>query len=331
MKNFKNEKPIIPIFFASDDNYVPFLAVSIESIKENCCNDYNYQIAVLCNKDNISNENMEKLYKMNADNFDIEFVDVSTKQSDINHKMYTRDYYSKAIYYRLFIAEMFPEYDKALYLDCDIAVTGDISKLFNIDLGDNYFGAVSDGSIPCIKEFQDYVEVCVGVDKFSDYINSGVLLLNTKKLRELRFEELFIDCLSVVTFDVAPDQDLLNAIFKNKILHIDEKWNKMPIAETIPENEIQLIHYNLNFKPWLIDDVMYESYFWDFAKRTEYYDKICAIKASRTPEMKQKELEVTQNLIANTKKQAEDIEFSKARLKKIRDLVEKYERELKNK
>ena len=30
-----NEKPIIPIFFATDDNYIPFLAVAIKSLLDN--------------------------------------------------------------------------------------------------------------------------------------------------------------------------------------------------------------------------------------------------------------------------------------------------------
>ena len=52
-----------------------------------------------------------------------------------------REYYSKTTYVRLFIAEMFPEIDKAIYIDSDTVVLGDIAQLYAYDLGDAYVGA----------------------------------------------------------------------------------------------------------------------------------------------------------------------------------------------
>lgn len=318
----------IPIFFASDDNYIPFLAVSIQSIKQNASRDYKYLIKILYNKNNVSKKNMNKIYKFKDENFDIEFIDISKKQQEINSKMHTRDYYSKATYYRIYIPELFPEFDKALYLDCDIAVLGDISELYNKDLGDNYIGAIPDGSVSCIKEFQDYVENCIGVDSFDKYINAGILVLNTKKLREICFEDLFVSALTIATFDVAQDQDYINVICKNHILFIGEEWDKMPIRETIAEDEIKLIHYNLNFKPWLVDDVLYGDYFWKYAEQTEFYEFIRSLKAKRTKEMQEQEAIVTQNLIKNAKEQAENNLLNIDRLAKMHSIIQTYVKEL---
>ena len=44
-------------------------------------------------------------------------------------RLVLRDYYSSATYFRFFISELFPEYDKALYLDCDIVLTADVADL----------------------------------------------------------------------------------------------------------------------------------------------------------------------------------------------------------
>ncbi len=45
-------------------------------------------------------------------------------------------YITAATNYRLFLlGELFGKYDRVLYLDCDITVTGDISELFDTDLG----------------------------------------------------------------------------------------------------------------------------------------------------------------------------------------------------
>ena len=40
-------KTEIPVFFSTDDNYVPFLDVAIRSLKQNASKDYSYKIIVL--------------------------------------------------------------------------------------------------------------------------------------------------------------------------------------------------------------------------------------------------------------------------------------------
>jgi len=40
----KNQKNIIPIFFAVDNNYAPFLAVSLQSMLEHASTDYFYEV-----------------------------------------------------------------------------------------------------------------------------------------------------------------------------------------------------------------------------------------------------------------------------------------------
>ena len=44
-----NEKSIIPIFFAIDNNYAPFFSVALESIKANSSKNYQYEIYILNN------------------------------------------------------------------------------------------------------------------------------------------------------------------------------------------------------------------------------------------------------------------------------------------
>ena len=125
-------KQTISLFFALDDNYCPYLSVALDSIMKNANKDYNYDAYVLATY--LSQENKEILKARALDNFNIEFVDMNEKLEKIASMLHTRDYYSKTTYYRLFIPNMFPNLDKALYLDADIIVPGDISELYNIDL-----------------------------------------------------------------------------------------------------------------------------------------------------------------------------------------------------
>ena len=306
--NLQNNKPIIPIFFASDDNYVPFLAVTLQSLEQNADTNYRYDIKIL-NADNISVENkMKVLAEFEKDDFDIEFVDVTPFIETMSSKLHTRDYYSKSTYYRLLIPNMYPNYDKALYLDCDIAINNSISELYNIDIGENYVGAIPDQSVLYMSdEFKDYVENRVGVEKFNQYFNAGILVMNLKKLREINFEDKFIQLLTSVKFDVAQDQDYLNAICKGHVKFIDETWNSMPIPVDInrPQRPA-LVHYNLSFKPWHIDDLIYEEFFWNYARKTSYIETILNIKKSYSKQMQENTERVTKNLILNAKNQAED-------------------------
>ena len=174
---------IIPIFFAVNDEYAPFLAVALTSLFENCNKNYFYKIHII--EDNISNINKEKIKKIQISNSEIIFSSINHNLECINDNKNNRlrpDIFTLTIYFRIFIPDMFKEYDKAIYIDSDIIVSGDISELYNIDLENNYIGACQDKSIIGIKEFEDYFTYGVGV-KYTEYINSGVLLLNMKKLR----------------------------------------------------------------------------------------------------------------------------------------------------
>ena len=120
MKNLTNENKIIPVFFATDNNYVPFLAVSIKSLLCNASKDYFYNIHVLT--DGISEDNKIELEKHMTPNSKLIFDDVSKHVTRIQSRLDAtlRDYYTASIFYRLFIAALYPEYKKAIYLDCDI-------------------------------------------------------------------------------------------------------------------------------------------------------------------------------------------------------------------
>ena len=69
------EKNIIPICFAIDDAYTPFLAVALKSLIENASKDYKYLIKIL--HTNVQEEHMKQIEKYEDENVNIEFVDLS--------------------------------------------------------------------------------------------------------------------------------------------------------------------------------------------------------------------------------------------------------------
>ncbi|MBQ7884844.1 MAG: glycosyltransferase family 8 protein [Clostridia bacterium] len=282
-----NNNKTVPVFFAVDDNYVPFLLVTLESITSNASKDNQYIFHVLNN--GISESNIERLNQYNHDNFKVELVNVAKAMQKIGDALHTRDYYSKTTYYRLFIPNMFPQFDKALYLDCDIAVQGDVAELYSYELGSNYVGAIADESVSIVPEFSAYTKNFLGVDG-NRYFNAGILVMNLKRLREIHFESKFVNLISSYTFYVAQDQDYLNVICKDRVTYIPKIWNKMPFEDkNMNLADIKLIHYNLSYKPWHYDNIIYQEVFWKYAKQAGCEQLMQQLLADFTDDKKQKD------------------------------------------
>ncbi len=295
----------INLFFAVDDNYCPFLSVALNSIMKNADKSYNYNAYVL--HIGLSPNKQEMLINQFKNVANVKFVDMKEKLDILADKLVTRDYYTKSTYYRLFIPEMFKHLDKALYLDVDIVVKGDIAKLYNTELGDNLVGAIPDSAVQNTPVFIDYVENALGVEG-NKYFNAGILLMNLKAMREFDFENKFIDLLGKYKFRVAQDQDYLNVLTKDRVKYVDFSWNVMPIPNNICKSEeINLIHYNMLWKPWIFPDTIYSYIFWDFAQQTPMCEDILNMLNSTTDEMRKSKLASGQVLLEMAGIEAKDV------------------------
>lgn len=303
-RNMAKTTKEIPIFFAVDDGYSPFLAVAIQSLIDNASAEYTYLIKIL-NTD-ISEENKRKIGKYERENVDIEFVDLNYYIQKVKDKLYTRDYYSKTTYFRLFLPNLYPQYDKVLYLDSDIVILDDIAKLYNTDMGDNLVAAAPDDVIQSMPVFQDYVEKVVGVADSRRYFNAGILLMNLHELRRFKFQEKFVYLLDKIKFAVAQDQDYLNRLCKGRVKLLDRTWDRMPIPDPkIKTEDVKLVHYNLAFKPWHFEDILYKEFFWMYAQETEYFEDIQRIKENFTEEDRIRGEESHKKLMKLAKKEAD--------------------------
>ena len=292
----------IPVFFAVDNGYIPFLGVALKSLIDNTSKKNKYAIKILYTS--VTEENKARIKKYEKENISIEFVDLNKQLEEIKEKLYTRNYFSNTTYYRLFIPELYPEYDKAVYIDSDTICLADIADLYNVDMEDNLIAAVPDGVVQTIDPFKDYVERVVGVADYNKYFNAGVIVMNLKELRKYKFEEKFIYMLGKIRFEVAQDQDYLNRLCKGRVKMIDYSWNRMPIMGK-RDGDINLIHYNLGAKPWYFDDVLYQEYFWKYAEKTEFYNEIKEIGAKYTDEDKEKDDANSAKLIELAQKETE--------------------------
>lgn len=264
----------VPIFFATDERYLPYLAVTLRSLADFADPSREYIVTVLT--DGLSAAAEQKLRSMELGaGIRLSLFDPTDRLARIRGKLKLRDYYSESIYYRLFIPTLFPMYRRAVYLDCDVILRDDIGRFFDTDIGDALVGAVTDEAVRYQPIFRRYVSAHLGIPSES-YFNSGVLLMNLEAMRLCHFEEQVIDLIANrTTSTVAPDQDCLNLLCYGKRYFFGTEWNKQPTADpNAATSSPKLVHFNMFQKPWRYANVPLQELFWSCAERTPFYREI---------------------------------------------------------
>ncbi len=287
----------IPIFYACDNNFVKYTMVSLCSMIENADPSRRYRVHIL--HTDITPEMQERVEALlqNAPHFSLLFDDVSEYlSSPAGKKLPIRDYYSKTTYYRLYIAEMFPHIDKAIYIDSDTVVTGDISKLYDYNIENYDLGACHEQAMIQVEAYGNYVEGCLGIDR-NAYFNAGVLLINCRRFREKKVLQRFTELLGVYRFAVTQDEDYLNVICKDHVRFLPDTWNAEVFGQMRVTRETgNIFHYIMVSKPWHYADCRFGDLFWDYAEKTDAYEELQEILASYTDEQKENDARSVERL-----------------------------------
>ena len=132
--------------------------------------------------------------------------------------------YPREMYYRLLAGQMLPDgLSRVLYLDPDILVINPLRELWETDMQGNMFAAAAHTGKTELANNVNRIRL--GTDH--DYYNSGVLLIDLERCRsEVSPDELFAFVREHRRELVMPDQDLLNAVYGDSILPLDDAlWN----------------------------------------------------------------------------------------------------------
>ena len=206
------------IIYASDDNYSWLMGISMISLFEN--NKESKEINVYLFGDRIAKENEEKLVSI-AEKYHRGFQIIDVNELKLPEKIYTTQY-PKSAYSRLFAYDLLPkDIEKVLYLDCDIIVVGNVEDLYNRNVDNYSFMAVQDFLSNGYKKK-------IGLKSSDTYINTGVMLLNLKRFRELPLSErieAFVDKYSKAICHA--DQDIFNGIFQGEFAVLPAYYNVM--------------------------------------------------------------------------------------------------------
>ena len=131
-------------------------------------------------------------------------------------------HYTKSMYYRLLAARFLPlDIDQVLYLDPDILIVNSLHELYATNIDNYLFAAachvtVNQVTVPINRiRLNDY--------KLHRYYNSGILLMNiTRQRAEIRPEDIQRYIIERKNNLILPDQDILNGLYGEQILDIDE-------------------------------------------------------------------------------------------------------------
>lgn len=134
--------------------------------------------------------------------------------------IYTDPRYTEAASFRLLLPELLPEYERIVYIDCDVIVRQDIGALYqDTELGDNWLGVVFEAPI----EQQAERFKALGCDP-KCYFNSGFLLMNLAQMRRENVSARLLEACRVPYLEF-PDQDSLNQVCQGHVLPLSPLYN----------------------------------------------------------------------------------------------------------
>ena len=261
-----HEKSIVKhICMISDDNYVMPTCVALQSLAESKMEGI-YHIHIVASSLSPSTEQQFKKFESENVIIDIIREDAEKKFAGF-HKFNNNAICVASIsaLLKFLIPELFPDIDRILYLDGDLIVRVDIGEFYDCDLEDYYAAAVIDSGSMYYKH--QYVQ------KVTNYFNSGVMLLNLKKLRNERVTEQLLETKKNLNDTSLMDQNVFNLVFDKKVKLLPIRYNFMPVSlerayskwtiaqvneiyGTSYDNKKQLfqdaaiIHYSSKDKPW---------------------------------------------------------------------------------
>jgi len=268
----------IPVVFAANNAYVPYLGVAIHSLIKNTSKDYQYNIYVFHTE--ITELNQRRLKQLRTQNVSIDCINIIDYVKDKNVKI--EGHLTVEAIYRLMIPYVLPQYDKVLYLDSDLVINRDVSELYQQDIGNNLIGAVRH----VINDwFKNYIDAKLHVP-YESCFNSGVLLINTKAFIA---DNIMEKCIKFLSGDIVYrnlDQDALNVLCLGKTYFLDNRWNvcwqfwfQEPIDSyksmfyEAAENPY-ITHFTTQWKPWRYPAMIMANQFWKYARETFFYEEI---------------------------------------------------------
>lgn len=224
MHSRASSKPSAPVTVvtAADERFAPGLAVMVRSLLDNFRQGRDLHLLVL-NSGIKSHTKTKLLDSWDLDRMKVEWIRPSQSRLE---GLVTSPWYSLNVYFRLLIPDLLPPSTRrAIYLDSDMLVMDDVTKLWNTSLQGRSLAAVRDMGIRRISQIVPHYRK-LRLRAHAKYFNSGTLVMDLSRWRRDRIGEQVIqyglEYRDSIRF---PDQDALNAVLADKWVELDPRWN----------------------------------------------------------------------------------------------------------
>jgi len=211
------------VLYAADENYAPFLGVSVFSLFEN--NKDIEKITIYAVLDRVSELNQKRLMEL-AEQYGREMVIVDAVEfnktmEELGVPKYRGSY---TTHFRKFFHLILPEsVERFLYIDSDSVVPGSLKPLITLDMGDKVGAVVLDALSSKYKQL-------LGFAPDEIYFNAGVTLINVANWKANNCtDKLFEHITKKRAKYCNPDQDLFNMVLRGMTMVIPCEYNFMPV------------------------------------------------------------------------------------------------------
>lgn len=324
----------IHIVLSSSNEFIEHCATTIASILYNLSQKYYPHFYILSY--DLTDKNKKKLEKLNKiKKCIIEYPSFDEKLLNMFDGIKIPSHVTKMTYARILIPDILPKVNRAIFVDSDMIVRTDISKLYEIDITNYYFAMVEDacGKINAKRLWNNSNLL---------YFNCGLMLINSEKLRNDDYLKIIAEQIKINKSKyIICDQDVLNDTFVGKILPLYISWNFhhekfFNLKWFIPADvnnyyDIQknpcIIHCTGAEKPWLLAiSHKYKNEYYKYNKLTAFYN-IVKFQKFTINNIKYESLSIYEHLIYFKKsdKVKKDIKFLGVPLNYISKFVSIYQ------
>jgi lipopolysaccharide biosynthesis glycosyltransferase len=292
-KNLFKLKDYINVAYCFDNKHIYITYISMKSImlSQNKNTFINFYLLVSAISD-IEKEIIENINEEHK-NCKLKYLEIGDQFKDLN---IPRDIWSTPMFYRILLQDLLPNIDKILYLDTDTLIYKDLNKIYNYNITGKYY-------VGMLEKWHFYKQYFKKFNvKFTNFINTGVLLCNLEELRKGNISEKIKNVLIKYNKQLEfPINEALNYVTHEKNGYFSEEYVVIGFCDRnqafsyYKDSEIKLnntkvlnsyedpyiYHLIIYSKPWIkihyyngkacLDRI---TRFYEIARKTKFYHKI---------------------------------------------------------
>jgi lipopolysaccharide biosynthesis glycosyltransferase len=220
------------LVFAGEDVYARGIAVAMRSALAQLSPSCHADVYILdTGLSHSSRVRLERVFCSSRQSGELQFVPVVAEIE----RLPSSERFPVSVYAKLLLPELLPPaVTRALYLDADLLVKGDLSPLFTIDLGGAVVGAVRDAYVQSTRP----------------YLNAGVLVVDVTAWRADALTSRVLGYAAAAGDQLRwADQDALNVVIDDWH-ELGAEWNlQLRNASSPPDRPAVVLHF-VGPKPW---------------------------------------------------------------------------------